>query len=93
MSAIACEIKTKRLTAIRNIRARCVFPKYVRIMQHSRSYSRARGPGFDTQPCHFYSFQLLLIQVGAPEAQWVKRWPTDLAVRVRSLLKTKSSQP
>ena len=30
---------------------------------------------------------------GAPEAQWVKRWPTDLADRVRSSLEVKSSQP
>ena len=26
-------------------------------------------------------------------AQWVKRWPTDLADRVRSSLEVKSSQP
>ena len=30
---------------------------------------------------------------GSPVAQWVRRWPTDLADRVRSLLETKSSQP
>ena len=30
---------------------------------------------------------------GAPVAQWVKRWPNDLADRVRSPLETKSSQP
>ena len=30
---------------------------------------------------------------GAPVAQWVKRWPTDLAGRVRSSLEVKSSQP
>ena len=30
---------------------------------------------------------------GAPEAQWVKGWPTDLADLVRSLLETKSSHP
>ena len=30
---------------------------------------------------------------GAPVAQWVKRWPTDLADRVRSPLEAKSSQP
>ena len=30
---------------------------------------------------------------GAPVAQWVKRWPTDLADRVRSSLEVKSSQP
>ena len=30
---------------------------------------------------------------GAPGAQWVKRWPTDLANRVRSSLAVKSSQP
>ena len=29
---------------------------------------------------------------GAPVAQWVKRWPTDLADRVQSSLKVKSSQ-
>ena len=31
--------------------------------------------------------------VGAPVAQWVKHWPTDLADRVRSSLEVKSSQP
>ena len=31
--------------------------------------------------------------VGAPVAQMVKRWPTDLADRVQSSLKVKSSQP
>ena len=30
---------------------------------------------------------------GAPVAQWFKRWPTDLADRVRSSLEVKSSQP
>ena len=30
---------------------------------------------------------------GAPVAQWVKRWPPDLADRVRSSLEVKSSQP
>ena len=40
--------------------------------------------------CHFSSFSLSL---GAPVAQWVKRWPTDLADRVRSSLEVKSSQP
>ena len=30
--------------------------------------------------------------VGAPVAQWVERWPTDPAVRVRSQLEAKSSQ-
>ena len=31
--------------------------------------------------------------LGAPVAQWVKRWSTDLADRVRSPLEAKSSQP
>ena len=30
---------------------------------------------------------------GAPVAQWVKRWPTDLAVRARAPLEANSSQP
>ena len=30
---------------------------------------------------------------GAPVAQWVKRWPTDLADQVQASLKVKSSQP
>ena len=30
---------------------------------------------------------------GAPVTQWVKRWPTDLADRVRASLEVKSSQP
>ena len=29
---------------------------------------------------------------GAPVAQWVKRWPTDLAVQVGSPLEAKSAQ-
>ena len=33
-----------------------------------------------------------LLVRGAPVAQWVKRWPTDPADRVRSPLKVKSSQ-
>ena len=32
-------------------------------------------------------------ELGAPVAQWVKLWPTDLADRVRSSLGVKSSQP
>ena len=36
---------------------------------------------------------LSLYTAGAPVAQWVKRWPTDLADRVRSSLEVKSSQP
>ena len=31
--------------------------------------------------------------LGAPVAQWVKRWPTDLVDRVRSSPEVKSSQP
>ena len=31
--------------------------------------------------------------VGVPVAQWVKRWPSDLADRVRSSLEVSSSQP
>ena len=42
-------------------------------------------PGFATYK--------MLILVGAPVAQWIKRWPTDLADRVRSSLEVKSSQP
>ena len=33
----------------------------------------------------------LKVNVGAPVAQWVKRWSTDLAGRVRSSLEAKSS--
>ena len=29
---------------------------------------------------------------GAPVAQWVKRWPTDLAVQAESPLEAKSDQ-
>ena len=39
------------------------------------------------------TFELISCSLlGAPVAQWVKRWPTDLADRVRSSLKVKSSQ-
>ena len=37
--------------------------------------------------------QLFNILTGAVVAQWGKRWPTDLADRVRSPLEAKSSQP
>ena len=37
--------------------------------------------------------QLLLPVLRVLVAQWVKRWPTDLADRVRSLLEVKSFQP
>ena len=29
---------------------------------------------------------------GAPVAQWVKHWPTDIADQIRSLIEVKSSQ-
>ena len=39
---------------------------------------------------HCASFLSIL---GAPVSQWAKRWPTDLADRVRSSLEVKSSHP
>ena len=36
---------------------------------------------------------MALTDTGAPVALWVKRWPTDLAGRVRCPLDAKSSQP
>ena len=36
---------------------------------------------------------LIPLMSRAPVAQWVKRWPTDLADRVRSALEVKSSHP
>ena len=45
---------------------------------------------------YYYPFFWLVFinkNIGAQVAQWVKRWPTDLADRVRSSLKVKSSQP
>ena len=49
---------------------------------------------FSDQPLMLekYSF-IFLTMLEAPVAQWVKRWPTDLADRVQSLLEAKSSQP
>ena len=41
----------------------------------------------------FSSKREFFLSRGAPVAQWVKRWPTDLADRVRSSLEVKSSQP
>ena len=35
----------------------------------------------------------ILFVIGAPVAQWVKRWSTDLAVPIRAPLEAKSSQP
>ena len=48
----------------------------------------AGGGGLDifTLIYSFSSFSLSL-------AQWIKRWPTDLADQVRSPLEAKSSQP
>ena len=46
--------------------------------------------------CIFFFFFIricFLLFMGAQVAQWVKRWPTDLADRVRSSLEVKSSQP
>ena len=40
-----------------------------------------------------YLFFFILCSVGAPVAQLVKRWPTDLADLVRSPLEAKSSRP
>ena len=40
-----------------------------------------------------YTELTLHLHALAPIAQWVKRWPTDLADRVRSSLEVKSSQP
>ena len=42
---------------------------------------------------HALSNKFNQLYIGAPVAQWVKRWPTDLADRVRSSLKVESSQP
>ena len=43
--------------------------------------------------CTAVHTHLLTKRPGAPVAQWVKRWPTDLADRVRFSLEVKSSQP
>ena len=43
--------------------------------------------------CYMYHEQKGHFISGAPVAQWVKRWPIDLADRVRSSLEVKSSQP
>ena len=42
---------------------------------------------------YFIFVTYFLVLKGAPVAQWVKRWPTDLADQVRSSLKVKSSHP
>ena len=47
----------------------------------SELFSKVQLPHFDS------------LNKGAPVAQWVKRWTTDLADRVRSSLEVKSSQP
>ena len=49
---------------------------------------------FSDQPLMLekYSF-ILLTMLGATVAQWIKRWSTDLADRVRSPLEAKFSQP
>ena len=46
------------------------------------------GQYFHNYPLRFTGIPECL---GALVAQWVKRWPTDLADRARSLLKAKSS--
>ena len=46
------------------------------------------------KPYHIvYLLQFVCLISGALVAQWVKRWPTDLADRVRSSIEVKSSQP
>ena len=40
-----------------------------------------------------YGVHMFTENKGAPVTQWAKRWPTDLADRVRSSLEVKSSQP
>ena len=46
------------------------------------------------QPAHMRSLiRVFLFRIGAPVAQWVKRWPSGLADRVRSSLEVISSQP
>ena len=53
------------------------------IVTNMYSLLRSRSKNCTNSPGH----------IGAPVAQWVKRWPTDLADRVRSPLEAKSSQP
>ena len=51
-------------------------------------------PHYVASDLGLHCLYMTLLQVsGAPVAQWVKRWPTDLADRVRSSLEVKSSQP
>ena len=50
------------------------------------------GIGGQGRHAFLFSNQNSLLK-GAPVAQWVKRWLTDLADRVRSSLEVKSSQP
>ena len=45
------------------------------------------------QLCYYHHISLFSGCRGAPVAQLVKRWPTDLADRVRSSLEVTSSQP
>ena len=53
------------------------------------------GPSPICSSVYWFSFSPDFRQryLRAPVAQWVKRWPTDLADRVRSSLEVKSSQP
>ena len=43
-------------------------------------------------PNRLLNYMYVLTKIGAPVAQWVKRWPTDLADRDRSSFEGKSSQ-
>ena len=64
------------------------------VLDESNNVDRLIYSNRPGKSCISLSLSLSLsLNLGAPVAQWVKRWPTDLADRVRSPLEAKSSQP
>ena len=52
-------------------------------------YAQKSGQAFLMMYVYFSYHVLSSLERGAPVAQWVKRWPTDLADGVRSSLEVK----
>ena len=70
--------------------------KYISSHGKSNNFRSENQIGYSdnhTMNISYMSSSLFSAALGAPVAQWVKRWPTDLADRVRSSLEVKSSQP
>ena len=72
---------------------RTIFHKTKRNIKEKGNTINSRYIKFKVHPKLLISQVNFLVVEGAPVAQWVKRWPTDLADRVPSPLEADSSQP